>query len=182
MRWIKDDDFIRGDIPMTKFNIRILTIGHMEIEKGDRFLDIGAGTGSISIEASLQGAEVTAIERKQEGVDLIRKNAEKFSTRINIIQGEAKDSFPEASFNKVFIGGSRGQLVDVFEYLEDKLEKGGILCGNFIMLKNLEEFTRLLKEYGYREVQTHMVQASSVDKIGLLRGENPIFIVRGVKN
>lgn len=167
---------------MSKFNVRILTIGHMEIMPGDRFLDIGAGTGSISIEASLQGAKVTAIERKGQGVELISKNASKFKAEIDIIEGEAKDVFPDKMFNKVFVGGSRGQLLDVFNYLETHLEKGGILCGNFIMLKNLEEFTKLLKEYNYENIETHMLQASSVDRLGLLRGENPIFIVRGVKN
>ena len=167
---------------MTKFNIRILTIGHMEIEEGDRFLDIGAGTGSISIEASLQGAEVTAIERKPEGADLICQNMEKFKTRLEIVTGEARDCFPDASFNKVFIGGSRGQLRDIFDYLEDHLEKGGIVAANFIRLKNLEEFLELLSDYGYDQIDTHMIQASYVDGLGLLKGQNPIFIVKGVKN
>ncbi len=77
MKWIKDEEFIRGNIPMTKFNIRILTMAYLSIKEEDRLLDIGAGTGSISIEGALQGAKVWAIERKEEGIELINKNAKK---------------------------------------------------------------------------------------------------------
>ena len=130
---------------MTKFNVRALTIAHMDITQGDKFLDIGAGTGSISIEAALQGAEVTAIERKEEGIDLIKENMKKFNVELDVIKGEAASSFPDKIFNKVFVGGSRGQLEQVFEFLETNLKPEGVLCGNFIMLKNLEKFTSLLK-------------------------------------
>ncbi len=166
---------------MTKFNVRALTMAHMDIKEGDEFLDIGAGTGSVSIEACMQGASVTAIERVEEGVNLIYQNMEKFGVNMQVIKGEAAKDLPDKTFNKVFIGGSRGQLEDVFEYLENHLEKDGIICGNFIMLKNLDEFSKLLKKYNYKEVETHMLQASYVDRIGLLKGQNPIFIVRGVK-
>lgn len=181
MKWIKDEMFIRGKIPMTKFNTRLLTIGSLEIEEGDRFLDIGAGTGSISIESSLQGASVWAIEREDEGIELIHKNKAKFSTDVNIIHGEAAKDLPDISFNKCFIGGSRGKLREIFAYLDRHLERDGILCANFIMLKNLSEFTSLLDEYKYRDIETQLIQVSQVDKIGLLRGQNPIFIVKGVK-
>lgn len=181
MRWIKDEDFIRGNIPMTKFNVRILTLAHMNIGPGDRFLDIGAGTGSISIEASLQGAEVTAIETEEEGVSLIRENRDKFKADIEVIKGRAPKDLPDKKFNKVFIGGSKGELGNIFEYLDKHLEKDGLLCGNFIMLKNLYEFTDLLKAHNYTDIETHMIQASYMDRIGLLKGQNPIFIIKGVK-
>ena len=87
MKWIKDEDFIRGNIPMTKFNVRVLTLGYLEIEEGDKFLDIGAGTGSVSIEAALHGANTCVIEREEEGIELIKSNAEKFNVNINIIKG-----------------------------------------------------------------------------------------------
>ena len=181
MKWLKDESFIRGKIPMTKFNIRILTIAHLQVSQGDKLLDIGAGTGSISIEASLQGAKVWAIEREEEGVELIYQNNDKFNTDIDIIQGDAPDDLPDIRFNKCFVGGSRGKLEEIFDYLSIHLEKDGILCANFITIKNLNEFTNLLNEYKYRDIETQLVQISQADKIGLLKGQNPIFIIRGVK-
>ncbi len=181
MKWIKDEDFVRGSIPMTKFNTRILTIGYLEINKNDRFLDIGAGTGSVSIEAGLQGAKVWAIEKELEGVDLINANSSKFNLEMEIIHGQAPEDLPEGKFNKCFMGGSGGRLKEIFIYLDDNLEANGILCGNFITLSNLNKFTDLLKEYKYKDVEVHLIQSSSMDKIGLLKGQNPIFIVKGVK-
>lgn len=181
MRWIKDEMFVRGSIPMTKFNIRLLTIGYLEIEEGDRLIDIGAGTGSISIEASLQGARTWAIEKEEEGVELIRKNKDKFASDINIIHGKAPEDLPDLIFNKCFVGGSRGSLGAIFKYLDSHLERDGILCANFITLKNLSEFTDLLNEYQYSNIETQLIQTSATDRIGLFKSENPIFIIKGVK-
>ena len=181
MKWIKDESFLRGKIPMTKFNIRILTIAYLEINEGDRLLDIGSGTGSISIEASLQGAKVWAVEREEEGVELIHQNNDKFNTGIDIIHGNAPDNLPDIIFNKCFVGGSRGKLAEIFEYLDTHLQKEGILCANFITIKNLNEFTNLLNEYKYKDIETQLVQVSQTDRIGLLKGQNPIFIIKGVK-
>ncbi|MBU5425971.1 precorrin-6Y C5,15-methyltransferase (decarboxylating) subunit CbiT [Tissierella pigra] len=182
MKWIKDEDFIRGNIPMTKFNIRILTLGYLAIEKGDRFLDIGAGTGSISIEAALHGARVYAIEREEEGVELIKTNREKFGVDIDIIKGQAPEDLPNIKINKCFIGGSGGQLEGIFSYLDINLEDNGIVCGNFITIKNLNNFIELLNKYRYRDIEVQLIQVSTMDKIGLLKGQNPIFIVKGVKD
>lgn len=181
-KWIKDNEFIRGEIPMTKFNIRILSIGYLAIEPGDRFLDVGAGTGSISVEAALQGAKVWAIEREPEGIELIQSNCEKFNININIIPGKAPEDLLNFKFNKCFIGGSGGKLKDIFQYLDLNLDDGGIVCGNFITINNLYECLKLLKEHGYEDIETNLIQASQMDKSGLMKGQNPIYIAKGVKN
>ena len=181
MKWIKDEGFIRGNIPMTKFNIRILIIGYLAIEEGDRLLDIGAGTGSISIEAALQGAKVWAIEREEEGIVLIKSNNEKFKTNINIINGQAPEALPDIKFNKCFIGGSGGKLQEIFSYLENNLDDKGIVCGNFITLNNLIEFINLLRKFNYKKIETQLIQSAYMDEIGLMKGQNPIYIVKGEK-
>lgn len=181
MKWIKDEEFIRGNIPMTKFNIRVLTIGYLAIEAGDRLLDIGAGTGSISIEAALHGAEVWAIEMEREGTELINKNKSKFEVNINVIEGKAPIDLPNIKFNKCFIGGSGGNLEDIFYYLDKNLESRGVICANFITLKNLHQFIDLLNKYKYDDIEIQLIQTSYMDKIGLMKGNNPIFIIKGVK-
>ena len=181
MKWIKDEEFIRGNIPMTKFEVRTLTIALLAIEKGDIFLDIGAGTGSISVEAALHGGEVHAIEMKREGIELIEKNASKFGVSIDVIEGCAPNCLPMMKCNKCFVGGSGGKLEDIFDYLEDNLEDNGIVCGNFVTLKNTNEFIKLLNDFNYKNLETRLIQTAVVDKLGLMKGNNPIFIVKGVK-
>lgn len=181
MKWIKDEDFIRGNIPMTKFDIRTLTIALLSIEKEDILLDIGAGTGSISIEAALQGAKVWAVEREEEGIELIQKNKYKFKADVNIIRGQAPECIPSMKINKCFIGGSGGRLNDIFDYLEENLEKKGIACANFVTLKNLNQFIDLLNKYNYKNIDIRLVQSAKVNRLGLMKGNNPIFLVKGVK-
>lgn len=184
MKWIKDEEFIRGNIPMTKFEVRLITIGLLEIEEGDTFLDIGAGTGSISIESGLQGANVYAIEKEEEGIHLINKNAEKFGTSVNVINDIAPSGIDKVPyFNKCFIGGSGKKLKDIVDEVTLRISEGGIVAGNFITLSNLYRFQTLLKEKGYQDIETRLIQASMVDKrTGLLKSQNPIFIVRGRKS
>lgn len=181
MTWIRDEEFIRGDIPMTKFNIRMLTIGYLDIKEGDKFLDIGGGTGSVSIQAALHKADVWTIEREEEGVKLIEKNKDKFKINLNIIKGSAPKDLPEILFDKCFVGGSGGKLEEIFVYLNKNLKRDGIVCANFIKLDNLYKFNQLMKENGYEEIETQLIQASFIDHIGLLRSHNPIFITKGVK-
>lgn len=181
MKWIKDEEFIRGSIPMTKFNVRMLNMAYLSVEKGDHLLDIGAGTGAVSVEAALQGAKVWAVEKEKEGVELINKNKDKFGANITIIQGQAPEDLPDMKFNKCFVGGSNGYLNEIFGYLHINLESKGILCANFITLNNLNKFLELLKLNNYEDIEVQLIQSSAIDKLGLLKGNNPIFIVKGVK-
>ena len=107
---IKDEEFIRGKVPMTKAEIRAMVMVKAAIQPGDIVADIGAGTGSLSIEAALccpKGA-VYSIERNPEGIELIRKNAEKFGCRnIHTIAGtapEAMEGLPK--MDVIIIGGA----------------------------------------------------------------------------
>lgn len=182
MRWVRDDEFIRGNIPMTKFEVRIASIGALNIEKGDVLLDIGAGTGSVSVEAALQGAVVYAVEREDEGIELISQNASKFGVRIEVIKTLAPQGLELVlGFNKCFIGGSGGRLREIFNFADNNMASGGIIAANFITLKNLNEFLNLIEEHDYRDLETRLLQVSSMDKSGLLKAQNPVFIVRGRK-
>ncbi len=183
MKWIRDDEFIRGNCPMTKFEIRVLTIAMLGIEEGDILLDIGAGTGSVSIEAALNGAKVYSIEMKDEGIELINKNADKFAVEINAIKGTAPEGIDVVPrFNKCFIGGSGKHMASIFERVHNKLEPGGIVAANFVTLNNLSEFRKLLKDYSYKGIETRLIQTASEDSLtGIMKANNPVYIVKGVK-
>ena len=86
---LADEKFIRGNVPMTKAEIRALVMVKAGIRPEDTVVDIGAGTGSISIEAALAATKgkVYAIERNPEGVELIRRNAEQFTVKHRMLCG-----------------------------------------------------------------------------------------------
>ena len=182
MKWIRDEEFIRGNIPMSKFDIRVLAMALLDIDKGDIFLDIGAGTGSLSIQASLLGAEVFAIEQEQEGVELIRENAGRFGAEIDIIHGTAPDElYSINAFNKCFIGGSGGRLVQIMDAVHNKLPVGGIVAASFIVPENMVELKKILMEKTYSEVEVRLIQSSTIEGMGLMKANNPIFLIKGKK-
>ena len=95
---IEDEQFIRGDVPMTKQEIRILTIAKAHIRPDSVVWDVGAGTGSISIEAALLAKEghVYAVERNPEGIHLIGENAAKFGVKnLTAVESEAPQGLSE---------------------------------------------------------------------------------------
>lgn len=181
MKWLNDEDFIRAKVPMTKKAIRVLSVSYLDLEKGLSLLDIGSGTGSISVQAALLGAKVTSIERKEEGVQLLRENAKRHGVDLKPIHGLAPGDLPDQEFDRVFIGGSAGNLEEIFTYLDKHLKKGGILVGNYITLKNTWKMYELLKEHNYQDIDVELVQTAKLDYLGLMKGENPIYIMKGVK-
>lgn len=181
MTWLNDDAFIRDRVPMTKESIRILVMGHMNVSKGDKFLDIGSGTGSISVQAALLGSKVTSIEQKELGVNLLKENAKKHGVNIKSICGRAPQDLPDETFEKIFVGGSTGELEGIFDYAKFHLERDGILAATFITLDNIVTFKHLLEKNGYQQIEVLLIQTAKMDHLGLMRGENPIYLLKGVK-
>ena len=183
MRWIKDEAFIRGKVPMTKFEVRAATLAMLDVEPGDILLDVGAGTGSISVQAALLGAaEVYAIEQRPGGVELIQRNAEKFGVTVHVLHGVAPDVLTQIPpCTKCFIGGSGGKLADILHAVHGKLSSGGILVANFILVKNMVICQEVLTELNFQQRESRLIQTAIVDNLGLMRGNNPVFLVKGEK-
>lgn len=167
---------------MSKLDIRVIAMALLEISEGDKFMDVGAGTGSLSVQAALLGAEVYAIEREQEGIELIRENACKFRVEINIIHGTAPEAmYSIESFNKCFIGGSGGSLVQIADEIDKRLSVGGMLAASFIVPDNMVELKRMLMEKEYSEIEVRLIQSSIIESKGLMKANNPIFLIKGKK-
>ena len=185
---IGDANFIRGNIPMTKQEIRILSIAKAKINDKDIIFDIGAGTGSLSIEAALLSPKghVYAIERKAEGIELIHKNAEKFSvTNITPILGEAPEQINGLpNCDVVFIGGSGGKLQEIFNTIDCKLKIGGRLIINAITVETMYEALNYLKtspNYTYNACRVQVTQLNQVGRYHMEESQNPITIIYGEK-
>ena len=181
---IPDEEFIRGKVPMTKAEIRILALAKARIGKGDTVVDVGAGTGSISCEAALQaaGGRVFAIERNQEAVELIRQNAHKFGIEnIEIIRAEAPEGIDKLpKIDAAIIGGSGSHLVDILDSLGSRLKIGGRIVLNCVTVQTLMQCMEYMDgnlNYKYAAIQ---VQVNHWDKVGpynMAKAANPIFIV-----
>jgi cobalt-precorrin-6B (C15)-methyltransferase len=132
---LPDELFARGDVPMTKREVRALTMAFAVLRSGDAVLDVGAGTGSLSIEAALLSpcGRVVALERDPEAVELIRANVERFGLHnLEVVAGEAPAAFTgmaPGSFDRVLVGGSGGGLESILEALPRLLRPGGrVVC------------------------------------------------------
>jgi precorrin-6Y C5,15-methyltransferase (decarboxylating) CbiT subunit len=169
---------------MTKEEIRILSIEKLALKAEDRVLDIGAGTGSVSIQMSkiCTKGEVIGVERDSEALEVLYKNKEKFgANNFHIIEGEALEAEVDGEFDGIFIGGSGGDIEDIIEKFRMKLKDKGRMVLNFITIDNLYRAINKLRQLGY-EVECSQVSVSKAKgKSMMLMANNPIFIVTAEK-
>lgn len=181
MKWFKDEDFIRGEVPMTKFIKRNAIVGLLDVSEDDKVLEIGTGTGSVTCQMAIICKEVTTIERDDEAISIAKKNFEKFGlNNIKLIKGKAPEGMDGADFNKVYIGGSGKNLESIMDKLDEK--NNFTLIASFIIFDNAYEFKDLLKKKNYKNIDTYMINVSKAEKLEMMIAENPVIIVRGEKN
>lgn len=179
---MRDEWFIRGEIPMTKQEVRAVSLEKLEIRDGETLYDIGAGTGSVAIQAALANpaSRIYAFEQREEGCRLIRQNRDRFAAwNVEVIPGKAPESLAGIPApDKVFLGGSGGRLTEILDCLGDRNPAARIVI-NIIALETLAEVTRYGKERG-REAEVVCIQVSRARKAGachLMEGMNPVYIV-----
>lgn len=179
---IKDDDFIRGSVPMTKEEVRSVSISKLGIEEDSVFYDIGAGTGSVSISVALKSPDIKvyAFEKNSDALALIEKNKAKFGAdNVEIISGEALDNLD--SFEKpshAFIGGSGGNLVQIIEKLK-KINCEIKIVINTVTLESLCQVQNIITKYGF-EAEITQVSVAKGKRIGihtLMKASNPVYII-----
>ncbi len=181
---IRDEEFLRGRVPMTREEIRVLVQAKLRLCEDSILWDVGAGTGSVSIEAALQcrKGEVYAVERKQEAVELLRKNRERFRTgNLTVIEGEAPDcliNLPAPSH--VFVGGSGGKLLSVIEAarLANPSVRLVLTALTLQTLTKIEEIRCRFPEYGQMEIlHVQIAKNRALGSYEMMHPENPIYIV-----
>ena len=146
MGHIADKEFIRGEVPMTKQEIRAVSVAKLRLEKDSVLIDVGAGTGSVGIEAAtyISLGKVYAIEKKSEGIELIKENIKKFSIKnLEVIQGTAPDDLSIKKFNRMFVGGSSGRLDSIVEYFIKYSDEKSIIVVNAITLETISEIKNI---------------------------------------
>ncbi|MBI5190202.1 MAG: precorrin-6y C5,15-methyltransferase (decarboxylating) subunit CbiE [Nitrospirae bacterium] len=184
---IPDFQFAHRNGMITKAEVRAIAISKLRPEKGGVMWDVGAGCGSVAIEAEGLTApgKVFAVEKDPTQFTYLKKNILAFSaTGVEAIAGEAPDALkalpdPDA----VFIGGSSGQLRDILEHVDTRLRPGGRVVVNVVTIENLGEVVGFFKDYDY----IFEITAASVSRSKELAGKyfmvaaNPVNIIMGMK-
>ncbi|AET68323.1 precorrin-6y C5,15-methyltransferase (decarboxylating), CbiE subunit,precorrin-6Y C5,15-methyltransferase (decarboxylating), CbiT subunit [Desulfosporosinus orientis DSM 765] len=183
---IPDEEFLRGKVPMTKSEIRVQVLAKAQISKTDNVVDIGAGTGSISIEAAGLASEgmVYAIEHHTEAQELILANQDKFGVdNLRLIPGAAPDVFGELpTVDVCIIGGSNGRLAEILAKVP--LADGGRIVITAVTIETVAQGLKLLSEYNYQDIDTISIQAvrwKAVQTLHMAQALNPIFIISARK-
>ncbi len=180
---ISDELFVRGKVPMTKEEVRSISVSKLALRRDSVVYDIGAGTGSIAAECAkiaVRG-KVYAIEKNPEALELIEKNKHYHRAwNIDIVAGEAPEVLEglEAPTH-AFIGGSSGKLEQILKVLWQKSPEVRVVL-NVISLETLQEAVELLKKYEIKQQEIVQVTVAKAKQLGnhhLMMGQNPVYII-----
>ena len=181
---LPDEASERGDVPMTKQEVRAAVLAKLAVRPEDILWDVGAGTGSVSVELALAAprGRVYAVECRPEGCALIKANREKFRTRnLVLVEGLAPAALSDLPApDAVFIGGSKGSLAAIVDAALDKNPDARI-CVSAIALETLSAAVAALTAKG-RTVQVSQIAVSRAKAVGglhLMMAQNPIYLITG---
>ena len=181
---LPDEAFDRGDVPMTKQEVRAAVLAKLAVRPEDILWDVGAGTGSVSVELALAAprGRVYAVECRPEGCALIKANREKFRTRnLVLVEGLAPAALSDLPApDAVFIGGSKGSLAAIVDAALDK-NPDACICVSAIALETLSAAVAALTAKG-RTVQVSQIAVSRAKAVGglhLMMAQNPIYLITG---
>ncbi|BEP28064.1 precorrin-6Y C5,15-methyltransferase (decarboxylating) subunit CbiT [Helicovermis profundi] len=185
---IEDKEFLRGKVPMTKEEIRVISLSKLRLKKNFVALDIGSGTGSVSIEMAkfLEDGLVYSLEKKEEAYSLFLKNIEKFKIyNCKASLGEAPKDLPKnIKFDAIFIGGSGGNIEEIIDYSYLNLNETGRIVLNFITIENTYKTLDKLNKSNFKEVDIISVNIARGRKVGgltLMESNNPIYIISATR-
>ena len=179
---MKNSEFITGRVPITKEEVRAISINKLDLSCAKRFIDVGAGTGSVTVEAAYHypNLEVIAIEKNDDALDLISKNVDKFNLKyVEVIKVYAPIEINK-NVDAIFLGGTGKNLEEIITWSKNLLVDGGRLVANFIIIDTFYQALNLLKEHGFTNLDVSVLNVSKLEKLG--RGEyfkplNPIYII-----
>ncbi|MDR4510530.1 MAG: precorrin-6Y C5,15-methyltransferase (decarboxylating) subunit CbiT [Nitrososphaeraceae archaeon] len=186
---IPDELFLRAElVPITKEEIRAIVLSKLRLKETDSIIDIGCGSGSITVELCLQCTKgnVYAVDMDKKALDLTKKNLDRF--RVNAILRYGKfqdiiDSFP--TVNGIVIGGTNGEIEYIIERSINKLEKEGRLVITTIQIdtmyrgiKSVKE-SNLLKDLDFTQIS--VLKGKNTPTGTMMLARNPVLIISATK-
>lgn len=178
-----DSAFLRAEVPMTKQEVRAVTLAKLGVTKNAVCWDVGAGTGSVSLEMA-EAAEdgfVYAVEQKEAACELIGKNKLHLGiSNVEVVRGSA----PEALENlpaptHVFIGGSSGNMKEILELILRKNPQARIVL-NTVTAESFAEAVTLMKTLPFTDTDITELSSAhgrSVGRYHLMTAQNPVYVI-----
>lgn len=182
-RQIDDDEFLRDKVPMTKGEVRTACITKLHLTKDAVVYDVGAGSGSVSIEIALQAPDIQvyAIEKNPKAVELILQNKQKFcADNVEVVQGMAPQALQDLPVpTHAFVGGSAGNMEQILTLIFQKNRKCRVVLTT-VSLDSLAEVMEILKKQNRYDADIAQLQVAKRKMVGsysMMMGQNPIYII-----
>ena len=184
---IDDDQFATAKKLITKREVRAVTLASLQLQDDLVLWDIGAGSGSVSIEAAnlLPNGKIFALEKNPQYLVFLRDNLKKFGARnVNLIEAfapEGLDDLPDP--DRVFIGGSGGMLEEIIEAVDRRLKPEGVVVLNAVTLDTLTKAVEFLEDHGYTVEVTcvNIAKTRGLTEYKLFEAQNPVYIITAGK-
>ena len=184
---IPDDEFASVKKLITREEVRAVSLAKLRLRHDMVLWDIGAGSGSVSIEADhlLPNGKVFAVERNPQCVDHLKQNLKKFNSRnVTLVEDQAPaclDELPDP--DRVFVGGSGGHLWAILDAAHGRLPTGGRVVLNAVTLDTLTAATEFFENAGYElEVTTvNISRTRPLTDYKMFEAFNPVFVLVAVK-
>ncbi len=170
---------------ITKAEVRAVTLAKLQLTDGLVLWDLGAGSGSISVEASvfIRNGRIVAVEKDARRIEQIRSNGQRFGVRnLKVVQADLPDglsSLPRP--DRVFIGGGGKKVRNIIRAVAEYLKPEGIVVVNTVLISSLQAVSNELKRSGFEPaaVQIQINRSRSMPWGARLEAENPVWIISG---
>lgn len=188
---IPDEEFDRTEsVPITKEEIRAIQISKARLSSGQTVLDIGCGSGSITVEAGLQvesDGKVIGIDLDPNAIELTNRNLKKFGVdNATLILGNAKEKIsdlPEA--DAIFIGGTGGDTQEIVQLCEDKLKSGGRIVIGVILIETLYAVLQTIEKLKFDAIDITQITIGKSRKTStgtMMLARNPVTVISATKS
>lgn len=184
---IPDELFDRTeDVPITKEDIRALAISKLRLKDGFSAIDVGCGSGSITVELCLQTrGKVYAIDFDSNAVELTKKNLSKFGVNAEVILSKAQEALPSLpQVDAIIVGGTWGDTKQVLQLAVDRLKQGGRIVIDTILIETMYHSLSAINEMNLKEVDITQVTIAKARKVTtgtMMLSRNPVMMISATK-
>lgn len=184
---IPDELFERTEeVPITKEDVRALVISKLRLKEGHSAIDVGCGSGSITVELCLQTkGKVYAVDFDKNAIELTKKNLHKFGVSAQVLTGKAQDILPTLPpVDAVVVGGTWGDAKQVIQLAAGRLKKGGRLVIDTILIETTYQALAAVDELKLIDVDVTQVTVAKARKVTtgtMMLARNPVTLISATK-